>query len=62
MILAVSDSGIGIAPEKLAGIFEPFVQVDQRLSFKGSGFLKGPFKKPDPLKAVRTRDAAAGRR
>ena len=30
--ITVVDSGIGIAPEKLADIFEPFVQVDQRLT------------------------------
>jgi signal transduction histidine kinase len=30
--ITVTDSGVGIAPEKLASIFEPFVQVDQRLT------------------------------
>jgi signal transduction histidine kinase len=29
---AIADTGVGIAPEKLASIFEPFVQVDQRLT------------------------------
>jgi PAS domain S-box-containing protein len=35
--IAVSDTGIGIAPEKLAGIFEPFVQIDQRLTRANDG-------------------------
>ena len=35
--IAVTDSGIGITPEKLAGIFEPFVQIDQRLTRENDG-------------------------
>ena len=35
--IAVTDTGIGIAPEKLAGIFEPFVQIDQRLTRENDG-------------------------
>jgi signal transduction histidine kinase len=30
--IVVSDTGVGIAPEKLAVIFDPFVQVDSRLT------------------------------
>ena len=30
--ISVADTGIGIAPAKLASIFEPSVQVDQRLT------------------------------
>jgi signal transduction histidine kinase len=35
--IAVTDTGIGIAPEKLATIFEPFVQVDQSLARANDG-------------------------
>ena len=30
--IAVIDTGVGIAPEKLESVFEPFVQIDQRLT------------------------------
>ena len=32
VLLRVCDTGVGIAPEKLASVFEPFVQADQRLT------------------------------
>ena len=35
--IAVSDTGVGIAPDKLAVIFEPFVQVDARLTRRQEG-------------------------
>ena len=35
--IGVMDTGVGIAPEKLASVFEPFVQVDQRLTRANEG-------------------------
>jgi signal transduction histidine kinase len=35
--LSVRDTGIGIRPDHLARIFEPFVQVDQRLTRSHEG-------------------------
>jgi signal transduction histidine kinase len=35
--IRVTDTGIGIAPEKLEAIFEPFVQVDNRLTREQEG-------------------------
>jgi signal transduction histidine kinase len=35
--ITVTDSGIGIAPEKLGAIFEPFVQVGRRLASRHEG-------------------------
>jgi signal transduction histidine kinase len=37
VIFSVKDNGIGIAPRDRRRIFQPFHQVDQRLSRKGSG-------------------------
>jgi signal transduction histidine kinase len=36
-MLRVTDNGAGIAPEQLAAIFEPFVQLDNRLSDRRGG-------------------------
>ena len=35
--ISVIDTGVGIAPEKLESVFEPFVQVDQRLTRANQG-------------------------
>ncbi len=37
--ISVSDTGIGISPEDMARLFQPFVQIDSRLSrqFEGTG-------------------------
>jgi len=37
VLFSVRDNGIGIAPREAKRIFQPFHQVDQRLSRKGSG-------------------------
>jgi signal transduction histidine kinase len=37
VIFSVTDHGIGIAPREWKRIFQPFYQVDQRLSRKGGG-------------------------
>ena len=37
VVLEVQDTGIGIPPNKLPQIFEPFVQVDQRLTRRQEG-------------------------
>ena len=37
MLLKVQDDGLGIAPEKLAGIFKPFNQIDNRYGRQAGG-------------------------
>jgi signal transduction histidine kinase len=37
VLVDVSDTGIGIPPEKLAGVFEPFVQVESEQSRRSEG-------------------------
>jgi len=39
--LSISDTGIGIAPEKLQSIFEPFVQLKEGLADRASGIGLG---------------------
>jgi signal transduction histidine kinase len=39
--VTVQDTGRGIAPEKLASIFEPFVQVDRRFKREQEGIGLG---------------------
>jgi cell cycle sensor histidine kinase DivJ len=40
--VTVTDSGIGIAHEKLGAIFEPFVQVERKLASTHEGTGLGP--------------------
>jgi signal transduction histidine kinase len=35
--VVVRDTGVGVAPEKLDAIFDPFVQVGRRLNRPGDG-------------------------
>lgn len=37
VVVSVADTGVGIAPDKMASIFDPFVQVDQRLKRTNEG-------------------------
>jgi signal transduction histidine kinase len=37
VLIRVRDTGVGIAADKLDSIFDPFVQVDQRLTREHSG-------------------------
>jgi diguanylate cyclase (GGDEF)-like protein len=37
LVLAVSDNGIGISPQSLGKVFEPFVQDHRAVGFNGSG-------------------------
>lgn len=37
VVIAVSDNGIGITPEALPGIFDPFVQDTHAIGFNGTG-------------------------
>ena len=39
--LRISDTGIGIAPEKLEAVFEPFVQLKEGLADRASGIGLG---------------------
>ncbi len=37
LLLTVSDSGPGVAEERISSIFDPFVRVDSKVSGKGYG-------------------------
>ena len=37
ILFSVSDSGCGIAPDKLSAVFEPFVQIDRTLKSQHEG-------------------------
>jgi signal transduction histidine kinase len=46
-VIAVRDTGVGIAPEMLEGIFDLFTQVDRSLSASAAASALGSCRRPD---------------